>query len=465
MTSIKASPFFNSPQFAQAAANLSSLFEPPSGADAAGWAEANSRKAAASRLADFYDYAKSPNYDQATADRLGVGAGIYQPNQSYYSVNLGDQTTRRGQDVTAATSRANNADDNARSIQTNSADNARALETNRVSELGKFFQPLSEGQVRPEVPSDIAGNFGVAHDLPAAQGRAKALSETEVQGDLVQKMRDAGLISDEMVVDRYAGEKAPVQAVVDGRPTFMSPGAAVRAGAQPVETKGQTINVGGNNDIGTIPAGMQVIRDAQGNVAGMKPIPGGPAAKAEADGAAQVAAKGQTRNTSANIVVDDIDRALAKIDENPMLNTGVGAAITGAVPGTPAFNTSALIDTVKANAGFDKLQAMREASPTGGALGAVSDAENHMLQAAIGNLSTSQDRTQLQYNLKRVSNIYRDIIDGLGNGQRYDLKTGALVGGSAPAQGSGPSGVVDGTVIQNSAGDKMVRRGGKWEAM
>ncbi|MBZ9742357.1 hypothetical protein [Mesorhizobium sp. CO1-1-4] len=459
---IRSSQFFNNPQFAQAASNLAQLFEPPSGADAAGWAAANAKNAEASRLKQLFDYRNSPDFNQQTFDRMGVAAGAYQPSQSYYSVDQDNAAKRYGYDTQASTSRANNADDNARAIQTNSADNARALETNRVSELGKFYQPLNEGQVRPEVPADIAGNFGVTHDLPAAQGRAKALSETEVQGNLVQKMRDAGLISDEMVVDRYAGDKAPVQAVVDGRPTFMSPGAAVRAGAQPVETKGQTINVGGNNDIGTIPAGMQVIRDAQGNVTGMKPIPGGPAAKADADSAAQVAAKSQTRNASANIVVDDIDRALANIDASPMLNTGVGAAVTGAVPGTPAFNTSALIDTVKANAGFDKLQAMREASPTGGALGAVSDAENHMLQAAIGNLNTSQNTEQLQYNLKRVSNIYRDIIDGPGNGQRYDLKTGALVGGP---QRSGPSGTADGTIIQNSAGDKMVRRGGKWEPM
>ncbi|QPC90015.1 hypothetical protein [Mesorhizobium sp. INR15] len=233
---IKSSPYFHDPAFAQAAQNLAGLFEPPSGADAAGWAAANAKKAESQRLADFYDYQKNPNFDQQTFDRMGVAAGAYQPNQSYYSVNVGDQTTRRGQDVTAATSRANNADDNARALQTNSADNTRAVETNRVSELGKLYQPLSEGQVRPDVPADIAGNFGVSHDLPAAQGRAKALSETEVQGGLVQKMRDAGLISDDMVVDRFAGDKTPVEAIgPDGKPRYMSPGAAVRAGAAPYD--------------------------------------------------------------------------------------------------------------------------------------------------------------------------------------------------------------------------------------
>lgn len=168
--SVRSSPYFNSPAFAQAASNLAGLFEPPSGADAAGWAAANAKKAEAQRLADFYDYSKAPNFDQQAFDRMGVGAGVYQPNQSYYSVDQGNATTMRGQDVTAATSRANNSDDN-----------ARALETNRVSELGKFYQPLNEGQVRPDIPVDIASQFGVERALPAAQGREKPLTLEEAK--------------------------------------------------------------------------------------------------------------------------------------------------------------------------------------------------------------------------------------------------------------------------------------------
>lgn len=177
MASIRSSGYFNNPAFAQAASNLSSLFEPPSGADAAGWAAANAKKAEASRLQQFFDYQTAPDYDKATADRLGVGAGAYQPNQSYYSVDQGNATTMRGQDVTAATSRANNSDDN-----------RRALETNRLSELGNLFVPLSEGQVRPDLPADIASQFGVGHDLPAAQGREKPLSETEFNARTIAGM-------------------------------------------------------------------------------------------------------------------------------------------------------------------------------------------------------------------------------------------------------------------------------------
>ena len=61
-----------------------------------------------------------------------------------------------------------------------------------------------------------------------------------------------------------------------------------------------------------------------------------------------------------------------------------------AVPGSSAKNVSALLDTVKANVGFEQLSAMRAASPTGGALGAVSERENALLQSVLGSVEQSQ---------------------------------------------------------------------------
>lgn len=171
---IRSSSYFNNPAFAQAAQNLSSLFAPPSGADAAGWASANAKKEEAARLSQLFDYASDPNFNQTQFDRQNIAAGQYAPTSSFYSVDESNATARRGQDVTASTSRANNADDN-----------ARALETNRLTQLGGLFDPLSEGQIRPELPPEIASQFGAPGALPAAQGREKPLSEAEVKGKLI----------------------------------------------------------------------------------------------------------------------------------------------------------------------------------------------------------------------------------------------------------------------------------------
>lgn len=123
----------------------------------------------------------------------------------------------------------------------------------------------------------------------------------------------------------------------------------------------------------------------------------------------------------ANVVVQDIDRAINTIDTATLPTTGAAGAMLSNIGGTAARDVRALIDTIKANAGFAELQKMRDNSPTGGALGQVSEREIAYLQATIGNLEQSQSAEQLKDNLRRVKNAYLDIIHGPGNGPRETL--------------------------------------------
>lgn len=174
---------------------------------------------------------------------------------------------------------------------------------------------------------------------------------------------------------------------------------------------GQTINVGGNNDIGTIPAGMMVTRDEAGNVTGMQAIPGSPAER-EAQAAADAAQAGTNQASRyGNVVVEDIDRALNVLATDPTWSTGILGQAMGNFKGSSSDRLNNLLDTVRANSAFDRLQAMRDASPTGGALGAVSERELGLLQSAIGSLETG-NAEDLAYNLKRLQTIYSEIIDG-----------------------------------------------------
>lgn len=161
-------------------------------------------------------------------------------------------------------------------------------------------------------------------------------------------------------------------------------------------------------------------------------IPGSPAALDAAAEAAAAETKTETTNRGANIVVDDVDRALDVIETNPEFTTGFVGNIAQAVPGTAAHDVGKLITTIKANAGFDRLQQMRDSSVTGGALGAINKTEMDLLQSAIGNLEQSQSAEQLAFNLKRVKNIYLDIIHGEGNGPPRETLAGDQSNGSAP---------------------------------
>jgi hypothetical protein len=92
-------------------------------------------------------------------------------------------------------------------------------------------------------------------------------------------------------------------------------------------------------------------------------------------------------------------------------NTGMGSLLNW-IPGTTGKDLETTLDTIKANVGFDKLQQMRANSPTGAALGSVSDFENKMLQSVIASLATSQSKEQFLTNLQRVEDTYNMIVHG-----------------------------------------------------
>ena len=91
--------------------------------------------------------------------------------------------------------------------------------------------------------------------------------------------------------------------------------------------------------------------------------------------------------------------------------TGFGALLKD-IPATQAKGVAGMIDTIKGNVGFDKLQAMRDASPTGGALGQVSELELQLLMSTIGSLDQAQNQEDLLRVLDEVEYWYNHIVHG-----------------------------------------------------
>lgn len=106
----------------------------------------------------------------------------------------------------------------------------------------------------------------------------------------------------------------------------------------------------------------------------------------------------QSQARTTDLVIDNIDKALKQISP---LSTGFAANL-GGIKGTTAHDLQATLDAIRANIGFDRLQEMRNNSPTGGALGSVSEQENRLLQSVMGSLDAGQSADQLKANLKTV---------------------------------------------------------------
>lgn len=99
-----------------------------------------------------------------------------------------------------------------------------------------------------------------------------------------------------------------------------------------------------------------------------------------------------------DVVIQTIDEVLPKVG----IFTAGFFSPTANIKGTPATDLKANIDTILANIGFEELQAMRDNSPTGGALGQVAVRELELLQATFANITNSQSPSQLRFNLRKL---------------------------------------------------------------
>lgn len=119
---------------------------------------------------------------------------------------------------------------------------------------------------------------------------------------------------------------------------------------------------------------------------------------------AAAAEKRQIAITEAKSKASNITAAISKAREltKKWGTTGFSGQMLSGIGGTDARNLKAQLDTIKANLAFDALQKMREASPTGGALGAVSERELGLLESAISSLDQAQDAKQLNEALDRI---------------------------------------------------------------
>jgi len=161
--------------------------------------------------------------------------------------------------------------------------------------------------------------------------------------------------------------------------------------------------------------------------------------KARSKGKNQQGMPSQSPYTQATLdAIAQIESAVNSEEAGSWLNpfddvTGLTGAGMALVPGTPAYDTNAQIETVISSIGFDRLQKMRDESPTGGALGQVSERELSQLNASLGNLRQSQSRTSFKRNLQQVKRHYLAAVEAI---RRQQIEYARMNGLPIPASAS-----------------------------
>ncbi len=179
-----------------------------------------------------------------------------------------------------------------------------------------------------------------------------------------------------------------------------------------------TLNTGpqGQN-FGNPPKDMEWVRDATGNVVmderGIPkalPIQGTPTFAKQQQAATQETKSGEEVVVTGGVVLGNINQIKNAIENSTLPTTGLGGQILRNIGGTAALDINRLIDPIQASIGFDRLQRMREASPTGGALGQVSERELDLLMATLSSLDQAQSEEQFLQSLDKVETRYKNII-------------------------------------------------------
>lgn len=282
----------------------------------------------------------------------------------------------------------------------------------------------------------IKANFPQYSNLPAAQAWQAAM------GDLAAQRNAANGGS------RATGF-APVAGTIDGKPAYIQFDNA--GGMTQIQTpegftpqsRYEKVDLGNEWLVTDTTTGQAQRYPKSGDVptgyeqapsgGGIAPMPGGPQAT-EVNAARVNAGRAlNTLETKNKIAVGAIDKALSQAS---WATTGMLGGATAGLGGTPAYDLARTLDTIKANIGFDELQTMRDNSPTGGALGQVTERELAFLQSTIASIEQAQSEDQLRANLK----ILRDYLSmsAQQRKQAFDMQFG---GDQQPAGQSTSTGV------------------------
>jgi len=271
-------------------------------------------------------------------------------------------------------------------------------------------------QAMGQGPESQAARAQLFADNPAAliaQSDAQRAAQAEAAKPQYQEVGDALLrVDSNGVTPVYEAPQQPVApkyekiTLADGEYEYIfgQPESLRKVGDSPDKSPLVSVTTGDGSPgsrpiIGDPPKDYQARYNEQTGSYEFEPIPGSDAAREREGAAIKAATTIRLADEQFELMTTSIDKAIEQAD---FWSAGLMAQATSGIGSTPARNLRATIDTIVANIGFEKLQEMRETSPTGGALGNVTERELTFLQSVRGSLDQIQDPAQLREVLARV---------------------------------------------------------------
>jgi hypothetical protein len=163
---------------------------------------------------------------------------------------------------------------------------------------------------------------------------------------------------------------------------------------------GTNVSVNTGSEVGTIPQGYEMFTDPETGARSLRPIAGGPE-----DASKQEAVLESNQSIASDIIVSAADKARQAAGKRDF--GAAGTTAVGMLPWTDSAEVVRNVNTLKAQASASNLNAMRQASKTGGALGNVTEKELKLLENMSGALdpnspSFTRDLDEYERTLLRI---------------------------------------------------------------
>ena len=291
---------------------------------------------------------------------------------------------------------------------------AQTGQTQEVAQTPAVAQALAGGQQTQQQASGINPAILQALADPRATPQTRAVAQALMQQQMQQNdpLRQLQIQQAQVELERARNPQVKVPDSV--RALQMR---AEQAGLLPGTPEYQKFMLSGGdkgitiNNEGNIPAGYQAVRDAQGRIASIEPIPGSPAALEMEQALKSRETQGGRRETATDVITTAASEARNLI-KNGTLATGSLGRLASNLTESDAAELRRQIDVLKSNATIENLTAMRQASPTGGALGSVTEKEGAMLAAASGAIDPDAGKEQVEKALDNYERTLLRVIHG-----------------------------------------------------
>lgn len=295
----------------------------------------------------------------------------------------------------------------------------RAEKQQTLATFGQYLPEL-EAATTPEAWDAVTGAMGVDDTPFAERDMALALARGALRGaqEPAQPLSGQG---------KFFSDQA------NG---FVPQGMAYDSGAPSVST---VVNTGDPLDARPMAdkpeKGFQRRWDDGSGTWVDEPIPGSQQAVEAAAGANKADAAASRRATSTDVITTAAQRARGVVAGAALPTTGALGQGVAMIPSTQAAELRRQVDVLKSNATIENLTAMRQASPTGGALGSVTEREGAMLAAAAGALDPNASASDFARALDNYERTLLRTVHGDAEGERIFLETRSGKPAGSPGAG------------------------------